>query len=608
MTTTISAAQGASTAAPSTETEIALPRALATRLKAELGNRSLERLEQECRELIQTTALAALELGKRLLMLKEIAGHGNWLLTLQRIGINESSSRRLMQVAVRILSLPDHARLIEAAKNKSKLLELLVLDDEELQRLNLGESVRGVSLGNLPMNSVATLRSMLRESAPAIEPVIADRQASKAKAKVTAPVTPPNATAVVGMATSVPLLRGDLVKSLHAGRTGKVVKVYPDGSACVCWDDGEPQAEGLGHERMPRQLLVLIECAEQVTAAPADEATETPAAPEAIAEATAPAENPRDFPAVYTMIPGEFSGMEVTLILHEGRTWMIAEEVAAVLGQTPAEVAEIEQAITADFSSNEFPESYAKVRIASLSLVAMLLDHQAIHRLSLDRRGIQDETAMAAVALANWIDEISRPANVEMPSAASSAEQLAHSGVYLNERFEQLEHLHEGVWDMLDRISNHTRALWVVLNDTSTTAKSIHMGTMIDIATSIVEPYNDLLNDMENVLSDIKRRIFREPEPGMLMPESVWLDLVSELTTERAAFSFNDMSGIAAMATKLRSFAHSSPEVAGALQFLATFAERHGAQLYEHYESNTMAFSWLPGHTPAVRPRASATH
>ncbi|MFM0210467.1 hypothetical protein PQQ96_23980 [Paraburkholderia sediminicola] len=48
---------------------------------------------------------------------------------------------------------------------------------------------------------------------------------------------------------------GDQIRSVHAGRAGTVVKVYADGSASVCWDDGEPQPEGLGHERMPRRLL-----------------------------------------------------------------------------------------------------------------------------------------------------------------------------------------------------------------------------------------------------------------------------------------------------------------------------------------------------------------
>lgn len=56
----------------------------------------------------------------------------------------------------------------------------------------------------------------------------------------------------------------DRVRSVHAGRTGRVVKAYADGSASVRWDDGTPQAAGLGHERMPRSLLVKIEDAAPV--------------------------------------------------------------------------------------------------------------------------------------------------------------------------------------------------------------------------------------------------------------------------------------------------------------------------------------------------------
>lgn len=52
---------------------------------------------------------------------------------------------------------------------------------------------------------------------------------------------------------------GDRVRSVHAGRVGTAVKVYPDSSAAVLWDDGDPQPEGLAHERMPRALLEVIE-------------------------------------------------------------------------------------------------------------------------------------------------------------------------------------------------------------------------------------------------------------------------------------------------------------------------------------------------------------
>jgi hypothetical protein len=51
---------------------------------------------------------------------------------------------------------------------------------------------------------------------------------------------------------------GDRVRSVYAGRVGTATKVYPDGSAAVCWDDGEPQPEGLAHERMPRALLEVV--------------------------------------------------------------------------------------------------------------------------------------------------------------------------------------------------------------------------------------------------------------------------------------------------------------------------------------------------------------
>ena len=53
--------------------------------------------------------------------------------------------------------------------------------------------------------------------------------------------------------------QGDRVRSIWLRRTGTAVKIYPDGSAAVCWDDGDPQPEGLAHERMPRRLLEIIE-------------------------------------------------------------------------------------------------------------------------------------------------------------------------------------------------------------------------------------------------------------------------------------------------------------------------------------------------------------
>lgn len=60
---------------------------------------------------------------------------------------------------------------------------------------------------------------------------------------------------VVTAATVSQLAPGDRVRTVIAGRQGTVVKVYADGSACVRYDDGTPQPEGLGHERVPRVFL-----------------------------------------------------------------------------------------------------------------------------------------------------------------------------------------------------------------------------------------------------------------------------------------------------------------------------------------------------------------
>lgn len=54
-----------------------------------------------------------------------------------------------------------------------------------------------------------------------------------------------------------PLAVGDRVQTLHAGRTGTVAKVHPDGSACVTWD-GKPAPLALGHERVPRASLLVL--------------------------------------------------------------------------------------------------------------------------------------------------------------------------------------------------------------------------------------------------------------------------------------------------------------------------------------------------------------
>lgn len=60
-----------------------------------------------------------------------------------------------------------------------------------------------------------------------------------------------------GSGRGAALEAGQRVRMRRSGRTGDVVKVYADGSAAIHWDHGEPQGEGLAHERVPGHLLVV---------------------------------------------------------------------------------------------------------------------------------------------------------------------------------------------------------------------------------------------------------------------------------------------------------------------------------------------------------------
>lgn len=82
--------------------------------------------------------------------------------------------------------------------------------------------------------------------------MIHHRHAAPAPARAGRPATshPP-------MVVREPLAVGDRVRTLHAGRTGTVMKAYPDGSACIDWDD-RPARLSLGSERVPRASLIVL--------------------------------------------------------------------------------------------------------------------------------------------------------------------------------------------------------------------------------------------------------------------------------------------------------------------------------------------------------------
>ncbi|TAG43995.1 MAG: hypothetical protein EAZ30_17665 [Betaproteobacteria bacterium] len=124
---------------------------------------SVGALEDGIRFYQQRTAEACMELGKRLVLLKEATQHGEFKSRLDLLGIEDRMARRFMAAAVKFskrATLP----VLNAANSQSKLLELLVLDDSELAELSDGGTVRGLTVDDVDRMGVRELRANLREA------------------------------------------------------------------------------------------------------------------------------------------------------------------------------------------------------------------------------------------------------------------------------------------------------------------------------------------------------------------------------------------------------------------------------------------------------------
>lgn len=104
-----------------------------------------------------------LEMGRGLLLIKEQTAHGEFQEQIAARGITYRTAARFMSVALKF-SKSDTLSLLKAAGTQAKVLELAVLDDEEIQALESGDSVSGINLDDVERMSASELRRALRES------------------------------------------------------------------------------------------------------------------------------------------------------------------------------------------------------------------------------------------------------------------------------------------------------------------------------------------------------------------------------------------------------------------------------------------------------------
>ncbi|WP_336142421.1 DUF3102 domain-containing protein [Acinetobacter sp. 102] len=135
---------------------------LATSLGYE-GALTVGALEDEIRFYQQRSVEAVLELGKRLLILKEITPHGEFTKRIEMLGISKRTAQRFMSVVLKF-SKTTSMSLLEKSGNGSKLLELMVLDDDDIDVIEQGGSIGEVSLDSIETMSVRELKKALREA------------------------------------------------------------------------------------------------------------------------------------------------------------------------------------------------------------------------------------------------------------------------------------------------------------------------------------------------------------------------------------------------------------------------------------------------------------
>ena len=120
-------------------------------------------LEDEIRFYQQRSVEAVLELGKRLLILKEITPHGEFTKRIEMLGISKRTAQRFMSVVLKF-SKTTSMSLLEKSGNGTKLLELMVLDDDDIDVIDQGGSIGDVSLDTIETMSVRELKKALRDA------------------------------------------------------------------------------------------------------------------------------------------------------------------------------------------------------------------------------------------------------------------------------------------------------------------------------------------------------------------------------------------------------------------------------------------------------------
>lgn len=146
-------------------------RAVATQLGYQLPAdcTSPDLIQRDIAANMRRSVEACLEVGRGLQVLKVACGHGSFIDRLDMLGLEARVAQRFMASAAKFATLGSNSALTKAIGNQTKLFEMLVLDDGELQELELTGQTGELSLDDVATMSVKELRKALRETREDVE-------------------------------------------------------------------------------------------------------------------------------------------------------------------------------------------------------------------------------------------------------------------------------------------------------------------------------------------------------------------------------------------------------------------------------------------------------
>jgi hypothetical protein len=126
-----------------------------------------ERVIGEARFFMGQSAEAMLEAGKRFIVLKENEDHGSFLEVVEgQLGMEVRVVQKMMQAAAKYLTNPALGANAKALSHlgKTKLYEMMVMDDDTIAELVEGGTINGLKLDDIERMSTRELKAALRES------------------------------------------------------------------------------------------------------------------------------------------------------------------------------------------------------------------------------------------------------------------------------------------------------------------------------------------------------------------------------------------------------------------------------------------------------------